>query len=93
VATPHNHAHTHAHEDPPLDPSEAFQILSYFLSDPSRQAADEFRPYLPDIRNIAFYYRFLMDASEFSDVQLSLIRQFVAQTYAAQQILRRFADL
>jgi len=86
----HNHAHTH--DDTPLDPAEAFQILSYFLSDPSRQAAEELRPYLPDIRNIAFYYRFLMDASEFSEAQLSLVRQFVAQTYAAQQILRRFAD-
>ena len=67
-------------------------MLSYFLSDPSRQAAEEFRPYLPDIRNIAFYYRFLMDASEFSEPQLSLVRQFVAQAYAAQQVLRRFTD-
>jgi hypothetical protein len=86
------HHHAHSHDEVPLDPAEAFQLLSFFLSDPSRQAAEELRPFLPDIRNIAFYYRFLMDASEFSDAQLSLVRQFVAQTYAAQQVLRRFAD-
>ena len=86
------HNHVHSHEDVPLDPAEAFQLLSHFLSDPSPQAAEEFRPFLPDVRNIAFYYRFLMDSSELSEVQLSLIRQFIAQTYAAQQLLRRYAD-
>ncbi len=84
----HNHAHT---DEPPLEPSEAFQMLSWFLSDPTPEAADELRGYLQDIRNIAFYYRMMMDASEISDSQLTLVRQFIAQTYAAQQVLDRYS--
>lgn len=88
-----HHAHQHPHADePPLEPSEAFQMLSWFLSDPTPEAADELRSFLPDIRNIAFYYRFLMDTEDLSDMQLALVRQFVAQTYAAQQLLHRFAN-
>ena len=66
-------------------------MLSWFLSDPTPEAADELRAYLPDIRNIAFYYRFLLDTSELSDAQLALARQFIAETYAAQQVLHRYA--
>jgi hypothetical protein len=65
-------------------------MLSWFLSDPTPEAADELRSYLPDIRSIAYYYRFLMDASGLSDAQLALVRQFIAETYAAQELLRRF---
>jgi hypothetical protein len=87
----HSHAHPHHHADqPPLDPPEAFQMLSWFLSDPTPEAADELRNYLQDIRNIAFYYRFLMDTADLSDGQLSLVRQFISQTYAAQQLLQQF---
>ena len=86
----HSHAHhTHA-EQPPLDPPEAFQMLSWFISDPTPAAAEELRAYLHDIRNIAFYYRFLMDTAVLSDTQLSLVRQFISQTYAAQQLLEQF---
>jgi hypothetical protein len=62
-------------------------MLSWFLSDPTPEAADELRSYLPDIRNIAFYYRFLMDVSEMADAQLSLVRQFLS---AAKQLLQQF---
>lgn len=86
----HSHAH-HTHSgEPPLDPPEAFQMLSWFLSDPTPEAADELRSFLHDIRNIAFYYRMLMDTSELSDAQLSLVRQFISQTYAAQQLLQQY---
>lgn len=87
----HGHAH-HAHNEPPLEPPEAFQMLSWFLSDPTPEAAAELRAFLPDIRSIAFYYRFLMDTTELSDTQLSLVRQFLSQTFAAQQVLQQFAD-
>lgn len=83
-----NHAQS---GEPPLEPSEAFQMLSWFLSDPTPEAAAELRGYLQDIRNIAFYYRMMMDTSEISDVQLALVRQFIAQTYAAQQVLERYS--
>jgi hypothetical protein len=66
-------------------------MLSWFLSDPTPEAADELRGYLQDIRNIAFYYRFHMDTNELSDTQLSLVRQFLSQTYAAQLVLQQFA--
>ena len=89
---PHNHAgHTHP-EDFALEPPEAFKMLSWFLSDPTPEAAAELRSYLPDIRNIAFYYRFQMDVVEMSEVQLSLVRQFLSQTFAAQQVLQQYAD-
>lgn len=65
-------------------------MLSWFLSDPTPEAADELRSYLSDIRNIAFYYRFLMDTANLSDAQLSLVQQFLSQTYAAQQLLQQF---
>ena len=65
-------------------------MLSWFLSDPTPEAAEELRAYLQDIRNIAFYYRFLMDSAEISDAQLSLVRQFISQTYAAQQLLQQY---
>jgi hypothetical protein len=65
-------------------------MLSWFLSDPTPEAADELRSYLPDIRNIAFYYRFLIDTEDLSDAQLSLVRQFLSQTYAAQQVLQQY---
>lgn len=88
----HSHAH-HTHgEQAPLDPPEAFQMLSWFLSDPTPEAADELRSYLQDIRNIAFYYRFLLDTQELSDAQLTLVRQFISQTYAAQQVLQQYRD-
>jgi len=67
-------------------------MLSWFLSDPTPEAAVELRSYLPDIRSIAFYYRFLMDTADLSDMQLSLVRQFLSQTFAAQQVLQQFAD-
>lgn len=67
-------------------------MLSWFLSDPTPDAAEELRRYLHDIRNIAYYYRFLMDTSDLSDAQLALVRQFLAETYAAQQVLQRFAE-
>ena len=67
-------------------------MLSWFLSDPTPEAAAELRSFLPDIRSIAFYYRFLMDTTELSDTQLSLVRQFLSQTFAAQQVLQQFAD-
>lgn len=86
--THQNHAHA---EEPPLEPAEAFQMLSWFLSDPTPEAAEELRGYLQDIRNIAFYYRLMMDTSGLSDTQLSLVRQFLAQTYAAQQVLERYS--
>jgi hypothetical protein len=86
------HDHVHMHEDYPLEPPEAFQLLSQFLSRPSPEGANEMRAFLPDIRAIAFYYRFLMDADALSDLQLTLVRQFIAQTYAVQQILRGFAN-
>jgi hypothetical protein len=85
------HAHHNHGEEPPLEAPEAFQMLSWFLSDPTPQAADELRSYLPDIRSIAFYYRFLLDSADLSDAQLGLVRQFMAQTYAAQQVLHRYA--
>ncbi len=89
-----HHAHAvHSHpNDFPLEPPEAFKMLSWFLSDPTPEAADELRSYLPDIRNIAFYYRFQMDIRELSDTQLSLVRQFLGQTYAAQQLLQQFSN-
>jgi hypothetical protein len=86
----HSHAHHHHADEPPLDPPEAFQMLSWFLSDPTPEAADELRSYLQDIRNIAFYYRFLIDTAELSEGQLSLVRQFLSQTYAAQQLLHQY---
>ena len=86
------HSHAHSHEEVPLDPAEAFQLLSHFLSAPSPQHAEEFRPFLPDIRNIAFYYRFLLDTTELSEGQVALVRQFISETYAAQQVLHRYAD-
>lgn len=67
-------------------------MLSWFLSDPTPEAADEIRGYLQDIRNIAFYYRMMLDTEEVSDLQLGLVRQFIAQTYAAQQVLERYSD-
>ena len=86
------HAHHHHNEEPPLDPPEAFQMLTWFLSDPTHEAADELRSYLPDIRSIAYYYRFLLDSADLSDGQVSLVRQFLAETFAAQELLHRFAD-
>ncbi len=88
----HSHAHSHHHNEPPLEPPEAFQMLSWFLSDPTPEAAAELRSFLPDIRAIAFYYRFLMDTTDLSETQLSLVRQFLSQTFAAQQVLQQFAD-
>jgi hypothetical protein len=67
-------------------------MLSWFLSDPTPEAAAELRSFLPDIRSIAFYYRFLMDTADLSDMQLSLVRQFLSQTFAAQHVLQQFAD-
>jgi len=91
VAAPTGHVHHHTHDDfPPVDAPEAFQILSHFLSDPNPQAAADLRSYLPDIRSIAFYYRFLLDTASLGEVQLTLVRQFLAQTYAAQQVLERY---
>ena len=85
--------HHHPHEEEfPLEPPEAFQILSWFLSDPTPEAAQELRSYLPDIRSIAYYYRFLLDETELSEAQLGLVRQFIAQTYAAQELLHRTAN-
>ncbi len=88
-----NHSHNHSHaQDFALEPPEAFQMLSWFLSDPTPEAADEMRSYLQDIRNIAFYYRFMMDTVGLSELQLSLVRQFLSQTYAAQQLLQQFRN-
>lgn len=84
------HVHVHRHDDYPLDAPGAFQLLSQFLSDPSPMAAADMRAYLPDIRNIAFYYRFLLDTAELPESQLALVRQFIAQAYAAQQVLHRY---
>ena len=67
-------------------------MLSWFLSDPTPEAADELRSYLPDIRSIAFYYRFLMDTAGLSGPQLGLVRQFIAETYAAQQLLQQYRN-
>ena len=88
----HSHA-GHVHRDDfPLEPPEAFKMLSWFLSDPTPEAADELRSYLPDIRSIAFYYRFQMDTRELSDTELSLVRQFLSQTFAAQQLLQQYPN-
>ena len=97
----HGHAHGHAHiahrhpggdPDYPLYPSEAFQLLSTFLSRPDPFAAEDLRPFLPEVRAIAFYYRFLLDLSDLSDMQRSLVRQFIAQLYAAQLLIQRYGD-
>lgn len=91
MAAPTQHFHHHHHDVfPPLDAPGAFQILSQFLSDPNPRAAADLRSYLADIRSIAFYYRFLMDTAPLGEVQLTLVRQFIAQTYAAQQVLERY---
>lgn len=86
----HAHAHVHGHEEYPLTPPEAFQMLCYFLSAPDEEAARDVKAYLPDLRNIAFYYRFMLDEGALSDAQIALVRQFISQVYAAQELLRRF---
>ncbi|HEX9709833.1 MAG TPA: hypothetical protein VGB42_07720 [Candidatus Thermoplasmatota archaeon] len=86
------HRHPGGDDDYPLYPSEAFQLLSSFLSRPGAAAADELRPYLPEVRAMAFYYRFMLDQSNISPIQRSLVRQFIAQLYAAQLLIRRYKD-
>lgn len=94
---PHSHAH-HVHRHPggdpdyPLYPAEAFQLLSAFLSRPDAYAAEDLKPFLPEVRAIAFYYRFLLDRAELGEAQASLVRQFISQTYAAQVIVHRYTD-
>lgn len=52
---------------------------------------EDLQPYLPELRSIAFYYRFLLDRTELSQTQDSLVRLFIAQVYAAQVMVHRYA--
>ncbi len=67
-------------------------MLSAFLSRPGAEAAEEIRPFLPEVRAIAFYYRFMLDRSILSHAQLALVRQFISQLYAAQVLIQRYAQ-
>ncbi len=91
---PAHHYHRHPGGDPdyPLFPHEAFQMLSTFLSRPGAYEAEDLRAFLPEVRAIAFYYRFLLDQGVLSDAQRSLVRQFIAQLYAAQLLIQRYSD-
>ena len=91
----HMQEHQHAHPplEYPLEPFEAFQLLSYFISTPNQNTAHELRHYLPEIRNMAFYYRFQLDFGSVAEPQAGMVRQFIAQTYAAQMLLERYAPI
>lgn len=89
----HEHHHEHAPLEYPLEPFEAFQLLSYFISTPNENTAHELRHYLAEIRNMAFYYRFQLDFGAMPEPQQAMVRQFIAQTYAAQLLLERYAPI
>jgi hypothetical protein len=85
------HRHPGGDADYPLYPHEAFQLLSAFISRPDAYSADDLRPYMPEVRAIGFYYRFMLDFADLSEVQRSLVRQYIAQLYAAQVLIQRMA--
>jgi hypothetical protein len=66
--------------------------LCTFLSRPHPASAQELKAFLPEVRAIAFYYRFMLDQSQLPQAQAALVRQFIAQVYAAQLLIQRYSD-